>query len=527
MVTENVLENRWQQFEKICQEKSAAECVVQWKTYFGRKETASAIDILLKYKSIEEAVSAMAAVYAEKRKELAFGLEGAASLCVRKKDIRTIGIFYYTIAGGGVQRVISLLIPMYLEMGYRVVLFTDEAEGEKEYPIPKQVERVLLPSALTLAFEDYGERAEKLSDAIQEYRIDVMLYHASECRTLLYDMLLVKAYGIPFCIAVHGLFSEEMLRQAYHIEEKLVTFRLADCLVVLSQTEKYFWNTLGIRAVCVLNPVEEIPYSDADGEYILWLGRLEKTSKQYVHAVDIMQRVVAAMPGARMKIVGNEVTLGAKAALKKRIRKLHLEDHVEICDFTLNVAEYYQNAQVFLVTSSGEAFSMTIAESKGYGIPLVTYDMPYLEILQRGGGYISVPQDDIEGAAEAILGLLKDKEKRQRMKREARESFEALRQSDLKTEWKQVLNSLLCPEKEQVQETKEQELANRILSTMLLHYKKGCMQNGIASEYAFVRFLNRLSRLYVVYRENGLRMTQKIIKRKLGGKKWNKKQNKR
>ncbi len=518
MVTDSSLENRLKQFEKICQEKSEIECVCQWKACFEKQEASPAFDLLLKYKSIEEVASALAIVYAENRKELVFRIEEATNLSVRKKVMKTIGIFYYKIAGGGVQKVISLLIPMYLEMGYRVVLFTDEVEGEKEYNIPKQVERVFLPSALTLAFKNYGERAKKISDAIKEYQIDVMLYHASECRTLVYDMLLVKAYGIPFCVTVHGLFSEEMLRQAYHIDEKVVTFRLVDCLIVLSQMEKYFWNSLGIRAVFIQNPMEEFPYSETDGEYILWLGRLEQTTKQYLHAVDIMQRVAASMPEARMKIVGNEVTKGAKAALRKRVKKLHLEKHVEICDFTLNVAEYYQNAQVFLVTSSGEAFSMTIAESKGYGVPLVTYDMPYLEILKQGGGYISVPQDDIEGAAEAILRLLNDRKLRQIMRKEARESFELLSAIDLKNEWKQLFEALLCPAKEQVVEVKEQMLAKQMLSTLLLHYKKGCMQNGSLSEYAFVRFLARLSRLYVVCRENGFRMTWKIIKSKIGNK---------
>lgn len=507
------------QFEEMCQQKNTMECVQQWKTCFEKHEASAAFDLLLKYKKAEEVVSVLAVVYGERRKELVSRISEVVGLQIRKTEIKTIGIFYYRIAQGGVQKVISLLIPMYLEMGYKVVLFTDEIEEGKEYPISKQVVRVLLPSALTIAFKNYGERAKLISEAMEKYQMDVMLYHASECRTLVYDMLLVKSFGVPFCVTVHGLFSAEMLRQDYYIDEKMVTFKLADCLIVLSEMEAYFWKSLDIKAVYIPNPIEEFSYSEGNGEYILWLGRLEESSKQYMHAVDIMERVVRSIPKAQMKIVGNEVTRGAKTALHKKVKKLHLEENIEICDFTLNVAEYYQNAQVFLVTSSGEAFSMTIVESKGYGIPLVTYNMPYLEVLKQGKGYISVAQDDIEGAATAILKLLKDRQLQTKMKREARESYELLRDTDLKAEWKQLLDSILVVNKEAVARGEENVLAKQMLSTMLLHYKKGCMRSGILSEYAVVRFLAKLNRLYLVYRENGFRMTWKIMKNKIGSKK--------
>lgn len=50
--------------------------------------------------------------------------------------IRTIGLYYFRIYNGGIEKFLSMIIPVYIKMGYRVVLFTDEYRPELEYPTP-------------------------------------------------------------------------------------------------------------------------------------------------------------------------------------------------------------------------------------------------------------------------------------------------------------------------------------------------------------------------------------------------------
>ncbi len=463
----------------------------------------------------EKAVSILAKEYGGERKRLAEKLMGTEALKIRKKSVKTIGIYYHRMTPGGVQRVISLLIPLYMEAGYKVILFTDEKQ-QGEYEVPGWMVRVVLPSALLLSYERYEERAVLFGKMLDEYQVDIMLYHAAESRFLLYDMLLVKARGIPFCIVVHGLFSAELLRLNRHITEKRATFRLADRLVVLSELEKSFWASLGVRAVYIPNPIQELPYADGDGKYILWLGRLEETEKQPSHSVEIMKRVVEVCPEARMKIVGQEVTRGVTKALKKKIRKLGLENYIEICGGTENVEPYFKEAQIFLCTSACEAFSMTIVESKGYGIPLVTYDMPYLEVLKLRQGCICVPQDDVEHAVTAVIQLLKDEGLRKTLKEQARKSYEELREFDLKGAWEGFLTSFFEEQSGSREVSVNQEESNLLLTTLLEHYDKGCRKNGEEAEYAFLRGLWKLGRLYRFWKENGLRKTKDIIVRKIG-----------
>lgn len=465
---------------------------------------------------VVEAVSALVREYVDEKKTLAEKLVGAEWLKVQKKEVKTIGMYYHRMTPGGVQRVISLLIPLYLEWGYKVVLLTDEEHLGEEYVVPEQVERIVLPSALLLTYDEYPKRAELLKEALVNNRIDVMLYHAAESRFLLYDLILTKSLGIPFCIAVHGLFSAEMLRQNYHIIEKKSTFKLADRLIVLSEMEKAFWIALGIDTVFIPNPVQELPFSEKEGEYILWLGRLEEVCKQPAHAVEIMKRVTEVYPETTMKMVGTEVSKGIIKKLRKKIKKAGLNKNIAICEGTTDVGHYYENAKVFLCTSAVEAFSMTLVESKAYGIPLVTYDMPYLEVLKQSKGFISVPQDDVSAGARAIIELLEKDELRKRLKEEARESYEMLRQYDLRSAWEELLSDLFENVGKQKKIGQENAQLSLAIHTMLEHYGKGCIKNGAGAEHKPIRILWRFGRVYRFWKENGFRQTRKMILRKIG-----------
>lgn len=514
------------------------DCIYNWKSNLAEDKAAKGFDLLVRFWGIEAVVAGLAEAYASNRAKLVARIEGTECLSIQKRAVKTIGIYYHRMGKGGVQRVISLLLPLYLEMGYQVVLLTDEFEPENEYEIPKQVKRIVLTSALTIPYTDYGIRAKEIVAAIEDNAIDVMLYQASECRTLVYDMLLVKGMGLPFCVSVHGLFAAELLNSNALICEKIKSFKLIDRLVVLSETEKTFWEIFGIPATYIPNPIQEIEGKRKSEEYILWLARLESVTKQHMDAVNIMNKVVKKHPEAKMKIVGNEVTHDARKNMLKRIVALKLEDNIEVCDYTTNVEAFYEKAKIFLITSATESFSMTVVESKGYGIPLVTYEMPYLETLKDKKGYISVPQNDLEGAAKAIIQLLEEEELRKKLGREARESYEALKEYDLRNAWGSLIEAMVTEKKDLLPEKLDRANAELVMQTLLFHYQKGsdriksqlsaAGKISLSKENSKLRYIEpddsnsklrrifiKLHNLYIHYRLRGAKEAWRVIVNKL------------
>lgn len=108
---------------------------------------------------------------------------------------------------GGVERVISKLIPIWLKLGMRVILFTDELERPADYEYPNEVIRIVLPLLSDRTPENYTRRISFLQNMLKRYNVDTVVYHAWVGQSLESDILAVKRLHIPFIVYTHSFFS--------------------------------------------------------------------------------------------------------------------------------------------------------------------------------------------------------------------------------------------------------------------------------------------------------------------------------
>ena len=94
------------------------------------------------------------------------------------------------------------------------------------------------------------------------------------------------------------------------------------------------------------------------------------------------------------------------------------------------------------MTSSSESFCNVIMESKLYGVPLVMYELPWLELLKGGEGYIAVRQRDTLAAAEAVVNVLSNQSLREKMSKESFDSIEPFLRHDVYSDWKRVFDEM-------------------------------------------------------------------------------------
>ena len=69
-----------------------------------------------------------------------------------------------------------------------------------------------------------------------------------------------------------------------------------------------------------------------------------------------------------------------------------------VCGYDTDIDSYYRRSELHILTSISETFPMAIAESKSYGMPLVMYELPFVELVResKGKGIVSIPQGDIK-----------------------------------------------------------------------------------------------------------------------------------
>ena len=350
---------------------------------------------------------------------------------------RTIGIFYHRYYNGGIERVISLQIPLFVKLGYNIVLFTEEINKNIEYSLPTDIIRVQLPVSYT------QKRADVFQASIKKYNISIVCHHATSSIRLLFDLILLRKTGVRIILTAHEMSCCFMALKAIYPFDRVAVYRLADILLTLSLSEECFYKLCGINTRYLPNPIKYIDKSeitpiDQRTPTVLWVGRISK-EKNYKDALKILKVVVNNNKDVVCYIVGSG-GIKDNIYLNLFIKIHHLKNNIIHVPYTKDVDFFYKKASVHLVTSSCESFSMVIVEGKAYGLPLVTYDLPTLEVLKNGKGSVRIELHNIQEAADAVLKIIKNREYAKQLAHEARESIEPFLHFDQEKAWSEIFD---------------------------------------------------------------------------------------
>lgn len=388
----------------------------------------------------------------------------------KPRPAKCIGAFYHSLSNGGAQRVAATLTEVWAKLGYQVVIFTDVEPSEEDYPY--NAIRVVLPDCrLKHTPEDRMERIHRIYEAVEKYHIDLFIYHAWLYPMLFWDILAIKSAGSAFYVHTHSVFSMPLLSNStvnrFYSSQNI--YAMADGVICLSDTDAHYYRMFNPRVFKVVNPfyfnLEQTAVSSLSGKEIIWVGRIAN-EKRPVQVIEIFSRVLNRIPDATLSIIGSG-SEKLEEQMRKRADALGISAKVTFHGFQTEVLPFYQKADIFLCTSEYEGFSLTILEAQSCGLPVVTYDMPYLPILENNQGSVSVPQGDKDAAAEAIVELLTNDEYRHQMGKEARENIRQNFAIDLGAQWRSILESSSEP----ALKTDVDSASAMMLQTLFTHMK--------------------------------------------------------
>lgn len=362
------------------------------------------------------------------------------------KPVHTIAIFYHRMGNGGVERVISYLIPLWKEMGYSVVLVTESAPSADDYEVPKDVPWVQLPKIADSFGKAYRPRAEGWAKIVEEYNIDTVVYNTANVIPL-WDVCLLKALGCNFVVDIHSTFSSLYLLNDPNRFYVAQCYRLVDRVATLSRVFARYWGNF-CPAYYIPNPLGNVcdagDCSALSGRNILWVGRLSE-EKRPDHAIHIFKQVHDRFSDATLTIVGKGETPADLARLQTLAADLGVEQSVTFAGYHKDVFPYYQHADVLLFTSQYEGAPLVLFESKMCGVPIVMYNLPYVETVRDKAGIFTAPQGDQDTLARHLIRLLEDGDLRRESGRLARESLADYGTEQLKEKWRTLFDSFTAP----------------------------------------------------------------------------------
>lgn len=158
-----------------------------------------------------------------------------------------------------------------------------------------------------------------------------------------------------------------------------------------------------------------------------------------------MKALVKKVPDATVWMVGPADPDLARQ-LMSEARRCGVESHILLCgsQSESQMAEWYQKADAFLMTSKREGWSLALGEALAAGLPCVMYELPYLTLVQDNPAVIGIMQDDAESAAEALASVLLDKDRARYMGQCGRAFIDRLSRYDYETFWRSCFDSVLA-----------------------------------------------------------------------------------
>lgn len=231
-------------------------------------------------------------------------------------------------------------------------------------------------------------------------------------------------------MADHGLFylgKKRFIPKRFFIR---VLYGLLDHVVAISEfvrqdLHETYWLPLKRMSVIYnaaeLDAIREkarapLPDEDAvlfqDREVMINVGRLT-TQKAQHHLINILALLKEQRPNFHLVILGEGKLENELIALARRHG---IKDRVHLLGHRDNPFAYIARAKVFALTSIHEAFGRVVLESMAIRTPVIAFDARggHVELLADGAGIV-VPNGDENAFAEAVMMILEDNDKREKI----------------------------------------------------------------------------------------------------------------
>lgn len=154
-----------------------------------------------------------------------------------------------------------------------------------------------------------------------------------------------------------------------------------------------------------------VDFTQRQKHLVVQVARLAP-EKQQDHSIEAFKKVHHDFPDAQLEFWGY-ANGDIEKRLREQVKAARLEEVVLFKGYTNDVNSVYNRAQIGLLPSRAEGFSLMLLEAQAHGLPMVANDVKYgpSDIIQDHKSGILTTDGDVKGLADAMLTLLKDQDK--------------------------------------------------------------------------------------------------------------------
>jgi amylovoran biosynthesis glycosyltransferase AmsD len=225
---------------------------------------------------------------------------------------------------------------------------------------------------------------------------------------------------------------------------KKIIYKRFDFITVLTQNDKDLMERGGYKNIILLRNASSFfpdiaslqPFHKRE-KIILAVGRLE-FQKGFDLLISCWSMIYVKFPEWKLYIIGEGSLEEKLQELKKQ--KLSLLNNCSILPFTNSLQDYFNNAQLFILSSRFEGFPMVMIEAMSYGIPSIAFDCETgpREIVNVNNG-ILIENGNIALMARNLEILLNDYDMRNNLSNGCINDRNNYKLDNIVNQWLQIL----------------------------------------------------------------------------------------
>jgi len=371
-----------------------------------------------------------------------------------RASIGRLTFVIHQISAGGAERVLTLLANELCKKGWSVTLLTLDSgrepvffelhSGVQHWPLSLKREQGGWWKAVKVHFL----RPWVLRRAIRKSRPDAVIAFID----LMNILTLIATIGLKIPVIV-----SERSHPAFNISKFLsllrqVVYKRSACLVLTTYDKlSFFSSSIQKNSRIIPNPVLVPDYSgptlrsETNSKTLMAMGGLRE-----VKGFDLLLKAFAPLcnkfPEWMLEIWGEGVQRENLESLRD---ELGLRERVRFPGLTKENYKTMSRADIFVLSSRTEGWSLVVGEAMACGLPVVSFDCPSgpSEMIQDGVNGLLVPPENIQELSSSLERLMASGELRNTLGEQARKITESYSLNKIVQSWEELISEVVHEQK--------------------------------------------------------------------------------